>query len=206
MEKIVKQYKNSIFAGLSLFSVLFAVLVLVGVVSLPSFAEADSITVSATISEWITFAVGTTTMNLGTLVNGSGVPALGGASTTLTLGSNSGDGFSVSIQGANGGLASSTFKIATPAAGATTTCNATDPGTDAYGAQVTSTTMTAQTIYNGGGQIVGSVASTSAQKILTSGYSTSSNSATLSVRASANKYDAPGVYSDTLTLTAAANP
>ncbi|MFA5746652.1 MAG: hypothetical protein WC926_01080 [Candidatus Paceibacterota bacterium] len=204
MEKII--HKNTIFAGLSLFSVLFAILVLVGIVSLPNFAEAEDVTVSATIDEWISFSVDDTTLDLGTLVNSSGALTLGAASTSLTLGSNSADGFSVSVSGTNAGLKNGTaHTIATPAAGATTTCDISGDGTDAYGLQATSTTMTAQDIYNYGSNIVGSVA-VSSQKVLSVGASAVSNSAILTVRASANKYDANGSYTDTLVVTAAANP
>jgi len=206
MVEIVMPIKQIFLAGFPLFFVLSLFLVLSGIVVFP--VSAADVSVTAFVDEWLSFAVGTTTLDLGTLVSASGVPAIGSATTSLTLGSNSGDGFSISIQGANSGLknSSSTYTIATPAVGATTTCSAVDPGTDAYGAQATSTGMTPQTPFNVEGDVVGSVASSSAQKILSSGYTTSTLTATLAVKASANKYDASGSYGDTLTLTAAANP
>jgi hypothetical protein len=206
MAETIKQYKNTIFAGLSLFSVLLTVLVLAGIVILPNFAAADSVSVTATISEWISIAETTTTLSLGTLVNGSGVLTLGSATTGITLSSNSDDGYSVTIQGANAGLKNgSTSTIATAASGATSTCNVSDPGTDAYGAQATSTNLTVSSPFNVTGNTVGSLA-TSSQKLVSSVYSTSTKTATLTVQASANKYDRNGTYTDTLTVTAVATP
>jgi hypothetical protein len=196
-------YKNTIFAGAGLFSVLFAVLLLSGIVSLPNFANAsETVSVSATIEEWVSFAVSPTTTDLGTLVDASGNVSIGSATSSLTLSSNSSDGYSVTIEGTNGGLnGSNGGTIATPAAAATTTCSAAGDGTDAYGAQATSTTLTILSPFNVSGDVVGSVAASS-QNLLSSAYSTSSQSAILTVKASANKFDKNGAYTDTLTLTA----
>jgi len=142
---------------------------------------------------------------LGDLVSSAGILSIGSATSGLTLNSNSFDGYSVTIQGANGGLKNGIYLISTSAAGATTTCDISGNGTDAYGVQATSTTFSIQSPFNLTGNVVGSVASTS-QKLLSSTYSTSSQVATLTVKASANKYDASGSYSDTLTLTAVATP
>ena len=207
MVNAIKQHKNTIFAGAGLFSVLLAVLVLTGAVSLPTFADAsETVSVTATIQEWVSFAVSPTTTNLGNLVTSVGGLAIGSATSGLTISSNNSAGYSVTIQGANGGLSGSNGGlIATPASGATTTCTTADPGTDAYGAQATSTTLAISSPFNVTGNVVGSVAASS-QPLLSSAYSTSSQTATLTIKASANKYDKDGTYSDTLTLTATATP
>ena len=173
------------------------------------FANADatsSVSVTATISEWLSISLSTTTANLGTLVDTSGNVSIGSATSDLTLSSNSDNGYSVTIQGANGGLKNgATSSIATAASGATSTCTSTSPGADAYGAQASST-MTVSSPFNVTGNTVGSVASTTAQKLVSSVYSASAQTATLTVKASANKFDKNGVYTDTLTLTLTGTP
>jgi len=188
---------------LSFFSIFL--LGLAGIFVLPHSVSAEDINVTATVEEWVSFAVSPTTTDLGTLVDASGNVSIGSATSGLTLNSNSFDGYSVSIQGANGGLENGIYLIATPAAAATTTCSAAGDGTDAYGAQATSATLTILSPFNVSGDVVGSVAASS-QNLLSSAYSTSSQSAILTVKASANKFDASGSYSDTLTLTALPNP
>jgi len=190
---------------LSFFSIFL--LGLAGIFVLPHSVSAEDINVTATVEEWVSFAVSPTTTDLGTLVDASGNVSIGSATSSLTLSSNSSDGYSVTIEGTNGGLnGSNGGTIATPAAAATTTCSAAGDGTDAYGAQATSATLTVQSPFNVSGDVVGSVASSSSQSLLSSAYSTSSQSAILTVKASANKFDASGSYSDTLTLTALPNP
>ena len=212
MANTIKQYKNTIFAGAGLFSVLLTILVLGGIVYLPNFADfanadaTSSVSVTATISEWLSISLSTTTANLGTLVDTSGNVSIGSATSDLTLSSNSDNGYSVTIQGANGGLKNgATSSIATAASGATSTCTSTSPGADAYGAQASST-MTVSSPFNVTGNTVGSVASTTAQKLVSSVYSASAQTATLTVKASANKFDKNGVYTDTLTLTLTGTP
>ena len=201
----MKYIKNIIITSSALFFVLFLVLGMAGIIVLPNFAEAESISVTAGVQEWVSFAVSPTTTNLGNLVNSVGALAIGSATSGLTLNSNSFDGYSVTIEGANGGLLNGGYLIATPASGATTTCDISGDGVDAYGVQATSTTFTVPSPFNVTGNVVGSVAASS-QPLLSSAYSTSSQVATLTIKASANKYDASGSYSDTLTLTAVVAP
>jgi hypothetical protein len=198
---------NIFFASMSLSAILLIVFVLTGIIYLPGSAEADSVSVTATISEWMSIAETTTTLSLGTLVNGSGVLTLGSATTGITLSSNSDNGFSVTLQGANGSLKNgATSSIPTAASGTTSACDITGNGTNAYGAQATSTTLTVSPPFNVTGNTVGSVASTTSQKLVSSGYATSTKTVTLTIQASANKYDQAGTYLDTLTLTAVAAP
>ena len=209
MANTIKQYKSTIFAGAGLFSVLFTVLVLAGIVSLPNFVSAanpETVNVTATISEWLSLALTTNTANLGELVSSAGVLTVGSATSGITASSNSSDGYSVTIIGTNGGLnGSNGGSIVTPATGVTTTCSTSTDGTNAYCAQATSATLAVSSPFNVSGNVVGSVASSS-QKMLSSTYATTTKTATLTVKASANKYDQNGTYTDTLTLTAVATP
>ena len=198
--------KNITITGLILSFVLFLILGLAGIVALPSFASAETVSVTAAVQEWVSFAVSPTTTNLGDLVDTSGNLFIGSATSSLTLNSNNAGGYSVTIVGANGGLKNSGYLIATPVAGATTTCDISGDGTNAYGVQATSATFTIGSPFNVTGNVVGSVASSTSQNIITGAYTTSSQAATLTVKASANKFDASGSYSDILTLTAVANP
>jgi hypothetical protein len=214
MANTIKQYKNTIFAGAGLFSVLLTILVLGGIVYLPNFADfanadaTSSVSVTATIQQWLSFSLSTTTASLGNLVDTSGNLYIGSATSGLTLSSNSDNGYSVTIQGANGGLKNgATSSIATAASGGTSTCTSTSPGADAYGAQISDAgALTISSPFNVTGNTVGSVASTTAQKLVSSVYSASAQTATLTVKASANKFDKDGTYTDTLTLTLTGTP
>ena len=196
--------KQIFLASVPLFFVLSLFFAFSGMIVLPVLAE--DVIVTAAVDEWLTFSVNPTTLDLGTLVNSSGGLSIGSATTGLSLASNSDDGFSISVSGTNAGLKNgAVHTILTPEAGATTTCDISGNGTDAYGAQVTSTDMTAQSPFNVTGNVVGSVTSTG-QLLLSSGYTTDTLTAVMTVKASASKYDASGAYTDTLVLTAAANP
>ena len=199
----MKSVKNIVASSLVLFFVLFSILGLAGIIALPNFVLAEDISVTAVVQEWMSFAVSPTTTNLGNLVDSSGGVFVRSATSGLTLNSNNFGGYSVTIEGTNDGLKNGAYLIATPAAGATTTCSASGDGADAYGAQATSTTFTIGSPFNETGDVVGFVASSS-QALVSSAYSTSSQSAVLTIKASANKFDASGSYSDTLTLTAVA--
>jgi hypothetical protein len=198
--------KNITITGLILSFVLFLILGSAGIVVLPNFASAETVSVTAAVQEWVSFSVSPTTTNLGDLVNTSGDLFIGSATSDLTLNSNNAGGYSVTIAGANGGLKKGSYLISTPAEHTTTTCDISDDGVDAYGVQATSATFTIESPFNVTGNVVGSVASSTPQSLITGAYTTSSQSATLTVKASANKFDASGSYSDTLTLTATANP
>lgn len=207
MAKIIKQHKNTIFAGTALFAVLATVLVLSGAIALPVLAaNPENITVTATIQEWLTFAVGSNSLDLGNLVSNTGVLAIGANTTTMTANTNSADGYSITLQGQQGGLYNAAHLIPTPAAATTTTCSISGDGTDAYGAQGVSTDMTVASPFNVTGNVVGSVASSSSQTFATSTYAGAAETASIVLKASANKYDAAGSYTDQITLTLVANP
>lgn len=208
-EKLKKHKDMAFIIGIGLFLAIVGVLTLSGMIVLPNLASAatQTVSVSATVNPWLTFSVNPTSAPLTPdLVDAAGGVAIGSSTNiSLIVGTNSSGGWNITIQGQNGGLASTTNLIASVAAGAaaSTTLVA---GTNGYGANST-TTLTGVTVdprYDKWGTVtVAAIASSTSQALASKGTKNASTTvATMKVYAAATSTQASAVYSDTITLTA----
>lgn len=207
MAKTIKKHWDiAAVIGIGLTLAIAGILVMSGMIALPSSVSAatETVSVSATIEQWLSLQVSTNTMTITpALVTAAGGTQIGTSNyVTSTAGTNATSGFSIQIKSdSNAGLCHEdgcgTYKIAS----ATTTVVA---GEDHYGAQATSSTMTVKTKYDhwDASNDVGGLATTSdtVSTFNTNGEETT----TLRLKASALKTDPDGAYSDNLTLTCVA--
>lgn len=215
MPEIIKKNWDVIFVlGIGLVLAIAGILGLTGIMVVPSPASADvtsTVAVTATVQPWLTFSVNPTSVSLSPdLVNTVGVTSIASSSNiSLILGTNSSGGWSMSIRGANAGLATSTYDLIESVPLSTTT-TLTNNGVDYYGANATSSLAGANVQANYGGwgtSDVGAIASTTAQNIFVK---TSANASTtvglMKVYAQCDSAQTAGTYGDTITLTATAVP
>jgi hypothetical protein len=167
----------------------------------------QGIAVSANVQEYITFTVSATSTALSPdLIDNSGNTHIASSSNiTLTVNTSSADGYSITVQGLNGGLkhASSSELIALFAATGTVSA-----GTDAFGLSASSSDMTIQPNYNFAldGNNVGK-ADSSASSTLASKTSPGVNqTAYIRFKASCDSGQPDGSYSETISITAVAAP
>ncbi len=193
-------------------------LALIGVLSIsgtipfssPASAATETISVSATISQWLSFGVSTNTIALTPeLVTSAGGTNIGSSTEiTLTAGTNNSSGYGIEIKDLNGGLCHSggcgTHNI--------TSGDATlSAGTDGYGAQATTTDTDVGTVdanydfWGASNQQVGDLSS-SPQALADTTAPSSNDQTLLKLKAAAASIDPAGTYSDTVTLTCLANP
>ena len=216
-EKIKKHWDLVLVGGIGLTLAIIGVLIMSGMMVLPNFASAAttvqaSVGVTATVSEWLTFTVSTSSVTLTPdLVSITGATAIASSSIIdLNLGTNSPNGWSMSVTSTNGQLnGSAGGSINSPATGNTTTTAA---GTDAYGINATTTygTISIPALYAEAtldSNVVGSV-DTSSQSFATSSqiFADNTNVIDIRVRASCDALQEPGSYTDTIYLTATATP
>ena len=190
-----------------------AILVLIGTVGVELFtpkevsADATStVGVTATVESWLTFQVSTTSVSLTpALVDSTGTPHIGSSTAiTLTLGTNNTNGWSITIQGANGGLYSNTASHLISTVSGTSTLSA---GTDGYGANATAT-YSGVTIGNyydyWGTDTVGEIASSTSHTLASkSDPNVQTDVVDMKIKAAAEATTpAANDYSDTITLTA----
>ena len=208
MAKIIKRNIDSIIAvGIGLCLVIVA---MVGIyqrmpmapVSYVSAATSTEITVSATVQEWITLGVSTSSVGLTPdLVSSAGVTAIASSTNiNITVGTNNAEGWHLDIGSAGGRLATSTYYIYT--------CDVTSSiaaGTDMYGVNATTSYagVDIKGYYDYWGQNIVGTASTTAQELA---YKTNSNAsttvATMKIMAACDADQEAGTYTDTLTITA----
>ena len=205
MREIFKKYYDiTLVVGIGLFLTIamMAGLVEINVPSVQAAASTStSVDVSATVSEWISLSVTSTSLTLSpNLVDTAGGTHIGDSpDDNITIGTNNTGGWSLTVSG-SGSLTSGSYNIYT--CGTTSTIAA---GTDMYGIQATSSVsgVTVGSYYDNWGTTVVGTASTTAQTVLSK---SSSNSAqqvgTFKVRAACDSQQEPGTYTDTLTLTA----
>jgi len=190
-----------------------AILVLIGTVGVELFtpkevsADATStVGVTATVESWLTFQVSTTSVSLTpALVDSTGATHIGSSTAiTLTLGTNNTNGWSITIQGANGGLYSNTASHLISTVSGTSTLSA---GTDGYGANATAT-YSGVTIGNyydyWGTDTVGEIASSTSYTLASrDSPNAEADVADMKIKAAAQATTpAANDYSDTITLTA----
>ena len=208
MAKIIKRNIDSIIAvGIGLCLVIVA---MVGIyqrmpmapVNYVSAATDTDITVSATVQEWITLGVSTSSVGLTpNLVDTAGNTAIGTSTAiNITVGTNNGGGWHLDLSSLNGALATSTYNIST--------CDVTSTiaaGTDMYGVNATTSYagVDIKGYYDYWGQNIVGTASTTAQELA---HKTDSNAsttvATMKIMAACDADQEAGTYTDTLTITA----
>lgn len=144
MAETIKKHKDIAFiVGIGLILTIAGIVGMFGMKT-PVLADvATTVTVTAEVYEWLTFTISTTSVTLTpNLVDAGGATHVASSSAiTLTIGTNSADGWSVTANGTstlctNGGLESGTQKICQPSA--TSTLTEADDN-DGYGANATAT-------------------------------------------------------------------
>jgi len=213
-KKIKKHWDLVLISGIGLTLAIAGILAISGMIALPNPAEAATATVgvTATVQEWLTFSVNPTSVTLTPdLVDTAGNTAVGSSTAvTLTLGTNSSDGWSIDARGATaaatcaqGGLVSGSYSICQPSATSTLAA-----GTDGYGANATDTltgvTIAANYAY-WGTNTVGELNDTDSDFASKTGANVSSDVASMKVLTASDALQEPGSYTDTITLTAIAS-
>jgi len=209
MSKTIKEQKETILIiGIGLVLLIAAMVGMYTMVALPSSVSAatETITVGATISEWLSFSVSTNTATIvPALVDSGGTEAIGTSNTiTLTAGTNDDAGYTITIMSqSNAGLCHS-GGCGTHNINSGTSTLATS--TDGYGAQATSTDgdVTVDTAFDKTGNDVGGI--TTGGKTLAYTASESDDDDTdLLFKAAASKTDPEGAYSDMVDLVCVGN-
>ena len=212
MSEIIKKNWDVIFVlGIGLVLAIAGIIGMSGLIVLPSSVSAATtatVGVTATVQPWLTFSVSPTSITLSPdLVDVNGITHIASSTSnvSLILGTNSGVGWSISIIGANGGLATSSYDlIDSVATGTTTTLSNT--GVDGYGANATGSIANANpgTYYaNWGTATVGAIASSTPQTLINKNSSNASSTVGLmKVYAQCDSTQPSGTYGDTITLTA----
>lgn len=213
-KKIKKHWDLVLISGIGLTLAIAGILAISGMIALPNPAEAATATVgvTATVQEWLTFSVNPTSVTLTPdLVDTAGNTAVGSSTAvTLTLGTNSPDGWSIDARGATaaatcaqGGLVSGSYEICQPSATSTLAA-----GTDGYGANATDTltgvTIAANYAY-WGTNTVGELNDTDSDFASKTSSNASSDVASMKVLTASDALQEPGSYTDTITLTAIAS-
>jgi len=163
-------------------------------------AAATSVTVTATVSEWLTFSVSTNTASIvPALVSTAGVLATGTSNViTLTAGTNASGGFSITIDSANAALLyGATGTIASHSSGTTTVA----VGSDKYGIQASSTMTSIGAVYNYWDAVTIGPASTTAPTLCTNPSAETGQLTDIRFKATTSATKPAGAYSDTIELT-----
>ena len=165
-------------------------------------ATTSDITVSATVQEWITLGVSTSSVVLSPVLLDTGGNTAIGSSTNIgiTVGTNNAGGWHLSVQSSGGKLTGGGFDILS--------CDATSSitaGTDMYGLNATTSYAGASISTNydyWGEDIVGTASTTDQTFAQKSTDNASTTVATIKIMAACDVTQEPETYSDTLTITA----
>jgi len=165
-------------------------------------ATTTEITVSATVQEWITLGVSTSSVGLTPdLVDTSGNTSIGtSTSINITVGTNNAAGWHLGLSSANGKLVSGGNDILSCNTSSTITA-----GTDMYGAIATTSYpgVDIKDYYDYWGQdIVGTASTTAVTFADKSSLNASTTVATMEIKAACDAAQPSGTYQDTLTITA----
>ena len=209
MAETIKEQKETIFiVGIGLIFLTAAIVGMYTMVALPSSVSAatETITVGATISEWLSFSVSTNTATISpALVDSGGTEAIGTSNTiTLTAGTNDAAGYTITIMSqSNAGLCHSAGCGTHNINSGTSTLAA---GTDGYGAQATSTDadVTVDTAFDKTGNDVGGI-TTGGKKLADTSGGSDGDDTDLLFKAAASKADPEGAYSDSVDLVCVGN-
>ena len=209
MERFILNYRKKII-GFMVFGLVFAFCFgPLYQISIAQETESDDVVVTATVQAWLNFAIDDLAPTLTPdLVASDGSTAIGTASSTLTLGTNSSDGWHIQVQGINDGLlhtdVGNTHNIST-----VTGRSELIAGTDGYGITIEDLnalggpTLNVLTNYVDSGNFVGEVPSTSPVQVVNyDDPHANADVANLNIRAAALSTTPSGDYSDTITITA----
>ena len=213
MPGIIKKYSALILAlGIGL------VLATVGMVALnKSFISPDTasaaedtatVEVTATVQPYLQFSVSPTSVTLSPdLVDTAGNTHIGSSTNiSLILGTSASGGWSITIKGANGGLATSTYDLIETVSGSSTL----SAGTDGYGANATGSIagVTIGDEYKYWGTVdVGEIPSSTSNTLASKSTSNASTTvALMKIYAACDAGQEVGTYADTVTLTATTSP
>ena len=211
-EKIKKYWDIIAVFGIGLVLTILTILGIVGMIGLPfsvsALTQTGTVGVTATVQEWLSFTVSTTSVALSPdlVTTAGGTNIANSTDITLNLGTNAASGWNVTIEGANAGLkhTDGTTLIASVATATTTTLIAgMDPGK--YGANASSiiTGATVGTYYNyWGTETVGAIHTTAQTLLSKSTANATTNVGFLKIKAAAPSTQKPGTYNDMVTLIA----
>lgn len=199
-EKIKEHWPIAFSVGMGLFLAIIGMLMISGTIGLPNPASAatETVTVTATIVESISISVTPTSTALSPdLVDISGNTFIGSSTDIqIVVSTNNSGGYNLTIEGANNGLATSSFLIASVSPTSTIVA-----GTDGYGANATSVQATITANYDyWGTDDVGQIATSTA--LSSYGNPVTNSTTTIKIKAAADSAQEAGVYEDTITLTA----
>ena len=171
-------------------------------------AATDTVAVTATIESWISVNIIQATLPLGVLVTSAGGSVIGSATTSVQVGTNDTDGWTMTIEGEGSGAAGGLYStIETHLIGTATPVGT---GVDGYGAQATTTEsgVSINGAYDLTGNTVGLIPQGSSPDIASGSAARAlSHAFTLTVKASsATDNPAANDYGDTITLTATVIP
>ncbi|MFH1036606.1 MAG: hypothetical protein V1756_00860 [Patescibacteria group bacterium] len=200
-ERIKKHWDIALIFGVGL---ILMMVVVTGVVSWPSPVLSEEVTVSATVNEWMTFlSTASSTTLLPDLVALDGSTHIASSSAIyFNIGTNSANGYSVTVTDSNNGLDSAGTKIQLSTATGTVSA-----GNDSYGIQATSSLMTVEAKYdyetttNDVGQV-----STVASDFVTDNSPGINQMVWMRIAAGCDATQANGSYSDVLTFTLSGTP
>jgi hypothetical protein len=205
MAETIKKHKDLAFiVGIGLFLTIAGILVMSGMIALPSSVSAatETVVVTATVAEYLTFTVSPTSTTLSpNLIDSAGALHIASTTPDIIMGvtTNAG-GFSITLQGANAGLATTT--AADPLIETVSVTSTVATGTDAYGANATSSTATIGANYDyWGTDTVGEIASSSAATLSTDTSTPGSATTTMEIKAACDVAQEAATYTDTITLT-----
>ena len=199
-EKIKEHWSIAFSVGMGLFLAIVGMLMISGTIGLPNPASAatETVIVTATVVESLSISVSPTTTALSPdLVDIGGGTSIGSSTDIeIVVSTNNGGGYNLTIEGANNGLATSTFLIASVSATGTIVA-----GTDGYGANATSVQATVDPDYDyWGTDDVGQIATSTA--LSSYGNPVTNSTTTMKIEAAASAAKEAGTYEDTITLTA----
>lgn len=199
-EKIKEHWPIAFSVGMGLFLAIVGMLMISGTIGLinPASAATETVIVTATVQESLSISVSPTSTALSPdLVDLGGSTYIGSsADISIVVSTNNSGGYNLTIEGANNGLATSSYLIASVTATGTIAA-----GTDGYGANATSVQATITANYDyWGTNIVGQIATSSALSSYSSPVTNSTT--TIKVEAAADSLQEAGTYEDTITLTA----
>jgi len=205
MDKFVLKYRKSIVGAMAISLVM--VMSFGPILSNISAQETDDddVDITATVQEWITFAIDDLDLELSPdLVESDGSTNIGVASADINIGTNSGSGWHLTVQGLNDGLLEDGIGdhlIDTVEGRAELTA-----GSDGYGVTIQDIFAQELTIpanYANDGNFVGEVPSeTPAEVANYDSPHAAADVATFHVRAAAQSTTPAGDYKDTITITA----
>lgn len=208
MAKKIKEHKDLVcIFGVGIILAVGGILIMSGMIVLPNSASAatETVQVTATVEEYLTFTVSPTSTSLSpSLVDTAGGTHIGSSTDiSVTVSTNWGS-YSITASSSNAGLNNATASADTLIETVNTTSTLTEADDDdGYGLQATSAVATIQANYDyWGTETVGELPSATAPQIIQdSGTPATNRQSTLKIKAECDSAQEPGDYIDTILLT-----